>query len=96
MGGVMTGGAIGLVRIAGHVTGRMRLRYVVALLAVEAMTSTVFFNRMVHGRMAYAAMRRGERPRFAGVHLGGWRYSYRRRFSTLLPCRSIARDHQDE
>ena len=96
MGTVMTGGAFGLVRSAGHFTGSMRLGNVVALLAVEAMTSAVFFNRTVHGGMAYAAMRRGERLRFAGVHLGGWRYRYRRCFSTLRPCRNIAREHQDE
>ena len=69
MGTVMTGGALGLVRSAGHSAGSMRLSNVVALLTVEAMTYTVFFHRTVHGRMAYAAMRRGERLRFAGVHL---------------------------
>ena len=60
MGAVVTGSAPGLVRIAGHFTGSMRLGYVVAPLAEEAMTSTVFFNRTVHGRVAYAALRRGK------------------------------------
>ena len=96
MGAVMTGGALWLVRSAGHFTGSMRFKDVVALLAVEAMTPTVFFNRTVHGRMAYAAMRRGERLRFAGVHFGGRKNRSRRCFSTLRPCRNIAREHQDE
>ena len=69
----------------------VRTGYRVALLTVEAMTATGFFDRPVYGGMAYAALCRGKRLRLAGVESQRRRYSYGESFPRFFSCKRIDR-----